>query len=197
MSGKTFNGMNFGVYLYLFSENFYDFFSVFYSSSESSFGLVSYENDAAFRTPKVVFEMMFDTSCICHSACRNHYFGSFIFIQSYRFLDCFCEMQIFEVQWIVSVHYEFAGFVVEYFCILAENFRCPCCQRTVDIHRYSVESFAFFSVVVVFVQLIDDFLCPPDCERRDYNCSTAVRSFQYYFDEFVYPLLRVYVKPVS
>src|SRR5699024_1587491 len=84
MSADSRHPDDFSVYMYFFSEKFYFCGSFDQGSSQCSNCLISHKKYRTLLSPEVVFQMMFNTSCITHSAGRQNNFWLLIHIDRSR-----------------------------------------------------------------------------------------------------------------
>ena len=146
MSRKTFQIMNFSIDLYLFSKQRYHLYTLDQASAERSLSLISYKDYTVLGIPKIMLQMMPNSSSLAHTASRYYYLRLLVEIQVLRLLAASCKLKILKFKRIITLEYVFPGFFVKYLSISPEYFSCSCCHWTVYIDKYLIQ---LFSILVI------------------------------------------------
>ena len=119
-----------------------------------------------------------------HPAGGYYHLWLVISIEPHRLLTGPRELEVLEIQRIVTFHYVCLGLIVEYLRILLEDLGGCRCHRTVHIHHYVFKVLVVLTVAVIHsVEFIYQLLRPAYRKGRYNGSAASLRSFPYYIHE--------------
>ena len=120
--------------------------------------------------------MMFDTSCIAHTAGGNYDFAVFVEVDRSGIVAGYGGFQSRECQWVDPFVNQIHGFFIKaVILVFAKNGRCFIGKRTVYVN-FEV-AMAFYSVFCFdLADKVEHFLCTSYCKGRYDQVAAPVKS---------------------
>ena len=187
MPRKTLKVIDFSSNHYRLAEELYFLSSVYKQPSQGSFSLVAYKNDTVSAVPKVVLQVVSDTSRFAHAAGRNNNLRCFVSVKHLGICSISGEFKVFKVKRIVTAEYVILSFLIEHLGVFLKHF-CGCSShRAVYVHVYLSKHICILRMLFIeHIELVYEFLSSSYCKGRNDNASASFDGLKNNTDKFIY-----------
>ena len=159
--------------------------------------LIPNKQNRIVRIPQIMFQMMFDSAGIAHTARGNDNLAVFVKVDRFGIIAGNGSPESREHQRVDALLHQCHRFFIKAVInMFIKDRRCFICQRTVYIDFEVIVSM-HASFFLDLTDKIQHFLRTSDCKRRNDNASTTVKSMLDYFGKHCHIIRSVTVTSVT
>ena len=159
--------------------------------------LITDKQDRIVRIPQIMFQMVFDSTGIAHTTCRNDHLAVFIKVDRFGIIAGNGSLESREHQRVDALFDQCHSFFIKAVINMFIKDRCRfICQRAVDIDLKVIVS-VYTSFFFNLSDKIQHLLRTSDCKRRNDYASSTVKGMLDHFGEHCHIIRTVTVTSVT